>query len=460
MAENATDEGARRRHRLPPRSCGPKSRTAPSAPARPRCCTRTSTSPSGCCATWSPTTPRASSPTPAGELPEAQRLRPRIHAPGGAAPRRHYTGERPLFDLHGVEAEIEKALARRVDLVRRLPDHRPDRGDDHHRRQHRRLRRRRNFDDTIFKTNLGQPRPSPASCACATWAASSSSTSSTWRTSSTAAPCSTEFRKALARDHTKMTVNGFTSLGLVEMTRKRTRESLAHLLCEPCSTCNGRGEVKTARTVAYEILRELLREARQFNAREFACSPRPTSSTSSSRKNPSRWRCSPTSSTAPSRCTRRPATGRNSSTSRCIQKSIALLIDAAPQAPQNRAVSRPPGRTRCKPKLLRATLGPRTATSGSVQPILTASAATTSASTPVLVAASAKVDDRDWALRLWACAEPLRWPRRRRHAGRPGSIGPLSTEPQQYVGAEGPPSRPPGYGTTPWWCSPGHDGRF
>ncbi|MBN9697482.1 MAG: Rne/Rng family ribonuclease, partial [Zoogloea sp.] len=71
------------------------------------------------------------------------------------------------------------------------------------------------------------------------------------------------------RDHTKMTVNGFTSLGLVEMTRKRTRESLAHLLCEPCPTCGGRGEVKTARTVAYEILRELLREARQFNAREF-----------------------------------------------------------------------------------------------------------------------------------------------------------------------------------------------
>ncbi|HRP76275.1 MAG TPA: ribonuclease E/G, partial [Rhodocyclaceae bacterium] len=78
-----------------------------------------------------------------------------------------------------------------------------------------------------------------------------------------------EFRKALARDHTKMSVNGFTALGLVEMTRKRTRESLAHLLCEPCPTCEGRGEVKTARTVCYEILRELLREARQFNAREF-----------------------------------------------------------------------------------------------------------------------------------------------------------------------------------------------
>jgi ribonuclease G len=79
----------------------------------------------------------------------------------------------------------------------------------------------------------------------------------------------TELNRALARDHTKMTVNGFTALGLVEMTRKRTRESLAHVLCEPCPTCGGRGEVKTARTICYEILRELLREARQFNAREF-----------------------------------------------------------------------------------------------------------------------------------------------------------------------------------------------
>src|SRR2546426_9677645 len=66
-----------------------------------------------------------------------------------------------------------------------------------------------------------------------------------------------------------MTVNGFTALGLVEMTRKRTRESLAHVLCEPCPTCGGRGEVKTPPTLCYEILREIVREARTFNAREF-----------------------------------------------------------------------------------------------------------------------------------------------------------------------------------------------
>jgi ribonuclease G len=67
-----------------------------------------------------------------------------------------------------------------------------------------------------------------------------------------------------------MTVNGFTALGLVEMTRKRTRESLAHVLCEPCPTCHGRGELKTPQTVCYEVLREILREARQYDdTREF-----------------------------------------------------------------------------------------------------------------------------------------------------------------------------------------------
>jgi len=78
-----------------------------------------------------------------------------------------------------------------------------------------------------------------------------------------------EFRKQLARDRTRTTVSGFTQLGLVEMTRKRTRESLAHLLCEPCPTCEGRGQVKTARSVCYDILREVLREARQFDPKEF-----------------------------------------------------------------------------------------------------------------------------------------------------------------------------------------------
>jgi len=78
-----------------------------------------------------------------------------------------------------------------------------------------------------------------------------------------------ELRRAVARDRTRITLNGFTALGLVEMTRKRTRESLAHVLCQPCPACAGRGEVRTPHTVCYDILRELLREARAFNAREY-----------------------------------------------------------------------------------------------------------------------------------------------------------------------------------------------
>jgi ribonuclease G len=85
-----------------------------------------------------------------------------------------------------------------------------------------------------------------------------------------------EFRKQLARDRVKTMAGGFSQLGLVEMTRKRTRESLAHMLCEPCEACRGAGQVKTARSVAYDILREILREARQFNPREYrvVASPR------------------------------------------------------------------------------------------------------------------------------------------------------------------------------------------
>ncbi|OYY94082.1 MAG: ribonuclease E/G, partial [Methylophilales bacterium 16-45-7] len=78
-----------------------------------------------------------------------------------------------------------------------------------------------------------------------------------------------ELKKAIATDRARINVNGFTPLGLVELTRKRTRESLAHLLCESCEVCKGRGELKTAQTICYEIMRELLRESKQFDAKEF-----------------------------------------------------------------------------------------------------------------------------------------------------------------------------------------------
>src|SRR5690625_6884482 len=78
-----------------------------------------------------------------------------------------------------------------------------------------------------------------------------------------------ELKRATETDHSRITISDFSQLGLVEMTRKRTRESLIQVMSEPCPTCNSRGTGKTARTGCYEILREILREARQFDPREF-----------------------------------------------------------------------------------------------------------------------------------------------------------------------------------------------
>jgi ribonuclease G len=75
--------------------------------------------------------------------------------------------------------------------------------------------------------------------------------------------------KGLDRDHSRITISEVTSLGLVQITRKRTRESLEHILCEQCPTCAGRGSIKSAESICYEIFREILREARQFDAEKL-----------------------------------------------------------------------------------------------------------------------------------------------------------------------------------------------
>ncbi|HET7663143.1 MAG TPA: ribonuclease E/G, partial [Rhodanobacteraceae bacterium] len=72
--------------------------------------------------------------------------------------------------------------------------------------------------------------------------------------------------KGLAHDRVKTTVYPMSALGLVEMTRKRTSESLERQLCEPCPVCGGRGTLKTAETVTHEIFREITRAVRQFDA--------------------------------------------------------------------------------------------------------------------------------------------------------------------------------------------------
>jgi ribonuclease G len=182
----------------------------------------------------------------------------------------HYTGERPLFDLHGVEDEIQKALARRVDLksggylifdqTEAMTTVDVNTGG---------YVGSRNFDDTIFKTNLEAAQTIARQLRLRNLGGIIIADFIDMEDEEHRAAVLAEFNKALAKDHTRITVSGFTQLGLIELTRKRTRESLAHVLCELCPTCGGRGEVKTAQTVCYEVLRELLREARQFTAREM-----------------------------------------------------------------------------------------------------------------------------------------------------------------------------------------------
>ena len=182
----------------------------------------------------------------------------------------HYIGERPLFDMYGVEEEIERALSRRVDLksggylifdqTEALTTVDVNTGG---------FVGGRSLDDTIFKTNLEAAQVIARQLRLRNLGGIIICDFIDMDTTEHRDAVLEEFKKTLARDRTRITVNGFSALGLVEMTRKRTRESLAHVLCEACPICQGRGEVKTAQTVCYEIQRAIVREARQFNAREY-----------------------------------------------------------------------------------------------------------------------------------------------------------------------------------------------
>jgi ribonuclease G len=192
------------------------------------------------------------------------------YSPGAVKKLEHYNGERPIFDLFNIEEDIQRALARRVDLksggyliidqTEALTTIDVNTGG---------FVGARNFDDTIFKTNLEAALAIGRQLRLRNLGGIIIVDFIDMTREEHRSAVLAEFRKQLARDRTKTTVSGFTQLGLVEMTRKRTRESLAHMLCEPCPTCEGRGQVKTARSVCYDILREILREARQFNPKEF-----------------------------------------------------------------------------------------------------------------------------------------------------------------------------------------------
>ena len=182
----------------------------------------------------------------------------------------HYPGARPIFDLNGVEDEIQKALQQRVplksggyliiDQTEAMTTIDVNTGS---------FVGQRNLEETIFKTNLEAATALARQLRVRNLGgiiivdfidmAIDEHCDQVMRTLS----------RELKKDSTKIQVNDMTSLGLVEITRKRTSESLEQLLTEPCPACSGRGTQKTPQTVCYEIFREILREAREFGAQTY-----------------------------------------------------------------------------------------------------------------------------------------------------------------------------------------------
>ena len=182
----------------------------------------------------------------------------------------HYPGERPIFDLHGVEDEIHKGLDRKVhlksggyliiDQTEAMTTVDVNTGA---------YVGSRNLEETIFKTNLEAAQAVARQLRLRNLGGIIILDFIDMSEEEHKRQVIRALEKALDKDHARTHVCEVSSLGLVEMTRKRTRESLEHVLCGTCPTCDGRGSVKTAETVCYEIFREILREARQFDAREL-----------------------------------------------------------------------------------------------------------------------------------------------------------------------------------------------
>ncbi len=182
----------------------------------------------------------------------------------------HYPGERPIFDLYGIEDEIQKALQRKVDLksggyliidqTEAMTTIDVNTGG---------FLGHRNLEETTFKTNLEAAQAIARQLRLRNLGGIIIIDFIDMAQEEHKRHVLRALEKALEADHAKSQICDVSPLGLVEMTRKRTRESLEHILCEPCPTCNGRGSLKTAETVCYELFREILREVRQFETNEL-----------------------------------------------------------------------------------------------------------------------------------------------------------------------------------------------
>ncbi|MCU7937991.1 MAG: ribonuclease G [gamma proteobacterium symbiont of Bathyaustriella thionipta] len=187
------------------------------------------------------------------------------------APRiEYYPGERPIFDLYGVEDEIQRALQSKVklksggyliiDQTEAMTTVDINTGG---------YVGNRNLEETIFKTNLEATQAIVRQLRLRNLGGIIIIDFIDMTDSEHRRQVLRAFEKALERDHAKTCITEVSNLGLVEMTRKRTRESLEHILCEECPVCNGKGTVKTVETVAFEIFREIIREARQFDTEKL-----------------------------------------------------------------------------------------------------------------------------------------------------------------------------------------------
>lgn len=183
----------------------------------------------------------------------------------------HYPStERPIFDVYGVEEEIQKSLKRKVQLksggylifdqTEAMTTIDVNTGG---------FVGHRNLEETIFKTNLEAAQTLARQLRLRNLGGIIIIDFIDMQQENHKIQVIASLEKALQRDHAKTSLSNVSPLGLVEMTRKRTRESLEHVLCESCPTCEGRGYVKTATTVCYEIFREILREKQQYDAKEL-----------------------------------------------------------------------------------------------------------------------------------------------------------------------------------------------
>ena len=181
-----------------------------------------------------------------------------------------HVGPRPLFDLHGVEEELQRALDRKVglksggyliiDQTESMTTIDVNTGG---------YVGHRNLEDTIFRTNLEAAVTIARQLRLRNIGGIIIIDFIDMDDPSHREQVLDALRRALAADRAQTQVASLSAFGLVEMTRKRTRDSLEHLLCQPCPSCDGRGFVRTAETVCHEIFRELLRQARQFTSREL-----------------------------------------------------------------------------------------------------------------------------------------------------------------------------------------------